>query len=284
MAICTRLGSGSVEQDLLSIDVAEQFVTSRACDVAVLSLQGECRASVVIKQGRLPLGRIVAVAALGHLVGVELDELPSVHIFVAVFTLFWRLLEVHVNQLGLEVRRFVAVDAGYCAVRSSQRERRGVVVESVQFFPGLSGVTRLAAHRLSVLADLVHALFELALVHVLVAGRAGEIVEVIRDLRFRLRLVGELVAIGAGNGDVPSGELELGLFMLRERERRRTVALERVALVALVVVRLAHELRVVLVHVAIRATFEVHDLENRVLALGRVTLVALHLSCPSMSG
>ena len=48
-------------------------------------------------------------------------------------------------------------------------------------------------------------------------------------------------------------------------------------LVALVLVGLAGELVVVLVHMAIGAALEFRDLENRVLALGRVTLVALQL-------
>jgi len=48
-----------------------------------------------------------------------------------------------------------------------------------------------------------------------------------------------------------------------------------VALVALVFVRFARELIVVLVHVAIRTFLKARDLEDRVLALGRVAFVAL---------
>ena len=49
------------------------------------------------------------------------------------------------------------------------------------------------------------------------------------------------------------------------------------ALVALVLVRLAGELIIVFVHVAIRAALKIRNLEDRVLAFGRVALVAGNL-------
>lgn len=76
---------------------------------------------------------------------------------------------------------------------------------------------------------------------------------------------------------MPARKFESRLLVLSKSEGRRTVSLQVVTLVALVFVGLAGELVVVLVHMAIGATLEVRDLENRVLALGRVTLVALQL-------
>lgn len=136
----------------------------------------------------------------------------------------------------------------------------------------------LASRRLSILADLLHALFELAVMDVLVTGCARQMVEKIRNLRLRLILICELVAIRAGHRDVAARQFELGLLVLRQRKRGRTVTLQVVALIALILVGLCRELVVVLVHVAIGAALEIRDLEHRVLALWSVALVALQLS------
>ena len=85
------------------------------------------------------------------------------------------------------------------------------------------------------------------------------------------------MAIGTGNRNVTASQLEPGLLMLCQSIGGRAVALQIVALIALVFVRLARELVIVLVHVAIGAALEGRDFENRVLAFWRVTLVALQL-------
>ena len=85
------------------------------------------------------------------------------------------------------------------------------------------------------------------------------------------------MAVGTGHGHVAARQLEPRLLMLGKREGRRTVTLERVALIALVLVRLRRELAVVLVFVAIGAALEIHDLEDRLFAFRRVTLLALQL-------
>jgi len=88
------------------------------------------------------------------------------------------------------------------------------------------------------------------------------------------------VAIAAGHGHVATREFELGLLMLCEGERGRAVTLQAVTLIALVFVGLTCELVVVLIHVAIGATLEVRDLEQRVLASWSVALITLQLSVP----
>src|SRR5207302_10559259 len=93
-------------------------------------------------------------------------------ILVALLALFRRFFEVHIHELGFHVRRLVAVDAGNRSMRARQWKRRRAVVKSVQFFPGLRGVTGLAAHLLSVLSDLVHYLLELTLLQRLLTGRS----------------------------------------------------------------------------------------------------------------
>ena len=79
---------------------------------------------------------------------------------------------------------------------------------------------------------------------------------------------------------MPARQFEPGLFMLSQRERRGTVALEIVTLVALVLVRFACELVVVFVLVTVGAALEVHDLEDRVFAFRRVALLALQFGVP----
>ena len=142
----------------------------------------------------------MAVIALGHFVGEEFGELPAVDIFVALFALLRCLLEVHVGHLGLEVRRLVAVDASDRAVSAHQREGRGAVIEAIQFAPGLGVVAGLASGGLAVGGDFDHAIVELAVVRILVAAFAGEILEVIRDLRLWLVFVGQFVAVAARHG------------------------------------------------------------------------------------
>ena len=88
------------------------------------------------------------------------------------------------------------------------------------------------------------------------------------------------MAVGAGHGNVAARQLELRLLMLGQREGRRTVTLEGVALIALVFVRLRRELAIVLVFVAIGAAFEVRDLKDRVFAFRRMTLLTLQFGVP----
>ena len=86
--------------------------------------------------------------------------------------------EVRFAQLGLEVRGLVAVHASRGAVRSHQRERGFVVIESGEVLPGLGRVAGLASERFTVLARLAHSLFELAFVGIFVATGAGQVLPV----------------------------------------------------------------------------------------------------------
>ena len=132
----------------------------------------------------------MTVGALSDLVRIELGELATVDILVALLALLRSFLEVHIGHLGLEVRRLVAVNASDRAVSSHQWEGRGAVIEAVQFAPGLGVVAGLAPGGLAIGRDFDHAVVELAVVRILVAGFAGQILEVIGDLRLRLIFVG----------------------------------------------------------------------------------------------
>lgn len=181
MAIGTGLLRRSIEEHLLSVDLLEEFVAAGASDISVFAFKGEGCSLVVIKGRRLPLGGVVAVSARSYFVGVELDELAAVRVFVALFAFLRRLLEVHINELGFQIWRFVAVDTGDCTMRALQAEGCRVVVEAIQFTPGLGSVAGLATHRLAVLPDLFLALLELTMVDILMACGAGQIGKVIRD-------------------------------------------------------------------------------------------------------
>src|SRR5579864_962122 len=83
------------------------------------------------------------------------------------------------------------------------------------------------------------------------------------------------MAVGAGHGDVPAGQRELRFLVLRMREGRRLVSIQSVALIAGVEVRCGDKLSGVLILVARSALVKL-DFEQRVLAFGDVTLVAVH--------
>ena len=218
MALRAGLRRREIVEDLLAIDVLKDLVTARAGHIAVLALQRE-RGSLVVIEGRwLPLCSIVAVPALSHLVSEELGELAGVDVFVALLAFLRSLFEIHIGQPGFHVGRLVAVDAGHGSMCARQGERSRAVVKPIELAPGLGRVACLAPHRLAVLAQLPHALVELPLVHILVTTGAGQVFEVVRNFRLRLIFVGELVAIPAGHRDVPTGKLEPGLLMLRQRE------------------------------------------------------------------
>lgn len=173
---------GCVKEDLLAVYRAEKLVAAGAGDIAVLAFQGELGPLVMVEQGRLPFGCVVAVATWCDLIRIELRELPVVDILMALLALLRRLLEVHIDELGFQVRRLVAIDAGDRAMRAGQWKRRRAVIKAVQLFPGLGRVAGLAAHRLAILADLGHALLELSMMHVLMAGRARQVFELVGNL------------------------------------------------------------------------------------------------------
>src|SRR2546430_3888282 len=104
------------------------------------------------------------------------------------------------------------------------------------------------------------------------------------NLRFWLVLVGQFVALAASRRNVSAGQLKLGLLVLRQSEGRWPVSLQIVALVAAILVWLTCELVVVFVLVAVRATLEFDDLEDRGLPLGDVAAAALYLRVPVNQG
>ena len=68
MTVSARRWSRRIKEDLFAIHGAEELVATSASDVAVLTLQSEFCALVVIERGWLPFRGVVAIAALGDLI------------------------------------------------------------------------------------------------------------------------------------------------------------------------------------------------------------------------
>lgn len=66
----------------------------------------------------------------------------------------------------------------------------------------------------SVSPDTLHAFLELSLMRIIMATGAVQIAPVINNGGLGLELRRFLVAVGAGNGDVPSREYEVSLLVL----------------------------------------------------------------------
>ena len=132
MAGFTLLRRGRVEEHRLAGDKFRQLMAISAADILMGAAQREIRPPVVVEERGLPLHRIVAVGAVGDF---SLGKLLAVDIFVAIFALRGRGLEISVDQFGPEVRRLVTVHARGGAMSAQQRERGSRVIESGEFFP-----------------------------------------------------------------------------------------------------------------------------------------------------
>src|SRR6202008_205485 len=126
------------------------------------------------------------------------------------------------------------------------------MIEAAHLDPGLHGVASFTAQRRAVSAARCHALLEFPFVHVFVAGRAGAVLEVERQDLVSPSTKTNLVAVGAGNRHMRPGQHKAGLLVLGDGVGRAMEILDRVALLAAVVIRRGGELFVVLVLMTIR--------------------------------
>lgn len=132
MAGFTFFRCGFVEENRLAGDELRELVTISAANILVRAAQWKIRPPIVIEKRGSPLYGVVAVGAVGDF---ALGKLLAVNVLVAIFALRRRCLEIHVDQLSLQVRRLVAVCAGGGAVGAQQRERSPRVIEAREFFP-----------------------------------------------------------------------------------------------------------------------------------------------------
>ena len=127
VAVGAFLGSGLVEKDGLAGYRPGQFVASFAADVLVRALQRESGPLIVVKQRRFPTSAVVALRARRD---SSLGKLPAVDVLVALLTLRWRRLEVHMDQASLLVRWFMAIHAGGGPMCTQQGKRSLGVIET----------------------------------------------------------------------------------------------------------------------------------------------------------
>lgn len=207
MTVGAFLRGRCVKKNRLAIYYSVQFVAVGAAPVAVDFPQRKRGLLVVVEEGRLPAGAVMAVATPGNTSGFR--ELRSVNVRVTVFTLLWRGMEINMSKLGLKVGGFVAVDTSDGTMCSGKREVRLGVIEARQLHPGFVGVASCAPHGLAV-DQALHALTELPAVRIHVTNRAGHVLEVVRrgllDFSGSLRL--DLMTLLAGHGQMCSGQHE----------------------------------------------------------------------------
>ncbi len=173
------------------------------------------------------------------------------------------------------LNRLVAIAANDRTMRANQRKFRLRMIEAPDIDPRSRVVTSFAAQRSSVRALLRHALLELALVRIGVACRASAILKMEGQDLVGSAAQSGFMAIGAGDGDMGSGEQETRVLVLRNCKRRMMKILYGVALFAAILVGRSGELLIVRILVAIRAGREFHFV-NRVFARGCVAFFASH--------
>lgn len=113
MAGRTLFRSWLVEQNRFRIDHPGGLVTAGAPDILVRATQRELSALLMIEQRGLPLGAVVTFSAACD---VRLRELLAMHVLMAILALCGSSFEIDIQQLGLKIRRLVAIDTGRSAV------------------------------------------------------------------------------------------------------------------------------------------------------------------------
>ena len=111
---------GLVEQHSLTRAYSRNLMTPGAGDTLMGAAQRESGSLLVVEQRRLPPHAIVTFNTSRDF---RLRELFSVNVFVAVFALCGRRLEIDIDQFRFEIRWLVAVLASRSAMRTQQRER-----------------------------------------------------------------------------------------------------------------------------------------------------------------
>jgi hypothetical protein len=156
----------------------------------------------------------------------------------------------------------MAIATGDAAVRPLQRKFRFRMVKAADIDPGARVVAGLAAQRGPVGTALGHAFVELTLVGILVASRTRAVIKVERQDLVRPSGKPHLMTIPAGDRGVRPCKHEARISVLRGRECRAMEILDRMAVLATILVRRRGELLVVGVLVAIQALRELHLVEG----------------------
>ncbi len=106
-------------------------------------------------------------------------KLLPVDVLVAVLARGGRCFEVHVDQFGFQIRRFVAVFAGCGSMRAEQSKWGLRVIEARELLPRLGAVTRFASGHRAIRTHLQHALLELAFMRICMTTSAVQILPMV---------------------------------------------------------------------------------------------------------
>jgi len=245
-------------------------MTSEAGHMGMPSAQRQTRFRIMIEGGRNPAHDIVTIGAMRFPVASQ--ELPVVRVGVAPLALLRSPL---VARLRCRCR-FMALPTGHRAVRPLQGKVRLGVVEFADLRPAFNRVTDFTSQRGAVPPLSCHAIVELPVVGILVARRTAAILETERQDMVRPPAHSHFVTIGAGHRSVRAIQRKPRIPVLGNRVCGAVPVRNRVAALALIVVRRRRELIIVGVLVAISAHREFHFV-NRVFARGNVTLRAFHV-------
>lgn len=114
----------------------------------------------------------MAIGARRHFERV--GELRTVDVLMTLFALGGSGLEVRIHQLRSHIRGFVAVNAGGSPMSPQERKCCLRVIKAPQIPPRLRVMASLTARA----CNLLHAIFELALVRIQVTGGTGAVFKV----------------------------------------------------------------------------------------------------------
>jgi len=167
MAIHARGWRGLVKQNQVSFYLLLKCVTRGAGNVLVAAFERKVRLVVVEERGP-PL---IAVMAPGAIVCPR-SKLAGMRVLMAVATIRRGFRELHVRHGEFHIWRLMAIDACNRAMRAHQWKPGLRMVELRQVFPLACGVARLATERSPGGIARRHALRELPLMNIFMAGRA----------------------------------------------------------------------------------------------------------------
>jgi hypothetical protein len=168
VTLVTFPGRRFVEQHGICFDQLRRRMALVARDVGVAAGERERRALVVVERGRHPALRIVALPAWS-VPGTGL-ELAAVRFFVTRLTIQGRAFEL---DLVLSGQRFMALPARHRSVHPRERELCFCVVEAIDINPRSRAVTGFTAKWRAIRPLTDHPVIELAVMGILMAGRAG---------------------------------------------------------------------------------------------------------------
>ena len=171
-------------------------MTFVAPHIRMASLQGEMGPRVVVEDRGNPALRSVTIRTSRL---SDFHKLACVRIFVTILTNLRRTLELYLLRRH---RHFVTIAAFDSPVRAEEREFGFGMVEAVDVCPGPHMVASFAAQRRAVGAALRHAVLELVVMRILVAGCTASVFEMEGQNLIRSARRAYLMTIGARHGSM----------------------------------------------------------------------------------